>query len=77
MYLQFLQNNLFELLENINLGSRERMCFQHDDAPPHRAAIVRVYLHQRYSERWIRYDYITWPPNSPDLTPCDFFLWVR
>jgi len=25
MYLQFLQNNLFELLENINLGTKERM----------------------------------------------------
>lgn len=18
---------------------------------------------------------LTWPPRSPDLTPCDFFLW--
>jgi len=51
MYLQFLQNNIFELSENINyLGTRECMWFQHD-APPHRAAIVRDYLHQKYPER--------------------------
>jgi len=44
---QFLQNNLFELLENINLGTRQqRMWFQHDGALAYRAAIVRDYLHQ-------------------------------
>lgn len=45
MYLQFLQNDLHELLENTPLRTRERMWFQHDGAPPHRANIVRDYLH--------------------------------
>jgi len=51
MYLQFLQNNLFKLLENINLETRKRMWFQHDGAPPHRVVIVRDCLHQKYPKR--------------------------
>jgi hypothetical protein len=33
------------------------------------------------SNRWIwraeaaDEDWMTWPPRSPELTPCDFFLW--
>ena len=33
------------------------------------------------SRRWIGqasredFEYLPWPPRSPDLTPCDFFIW--
>ena len=50
--------------------------FQQDGAPPHFALPVRQYLNQKLGDRWIgRAGPVSWPPRSPDLTPCDFFLW--
>jgi len=57
---------------------------QLDGAPPpppfHRN--VRVLLSRRLlQQRWIGHaakgenHLLPWPPRSPDLTPCDFFLW--
>jgi len=76
MYLQFLQTDLQELIEDINLQTLRGMWFQHDGAPAHYAGVVRDYLNERFSQRWIgRNGFIRWPSNSPDLTPCDYFLW--
>jgi hypothetical protein len=34
------------------------------------------YLDRTYPGRWIRRGGpIQWPPHSPELTPCDFWLW--
>ena len=50
--------------------------FQQDGAPPHFARAVRNWLDDNFEERWIgRRGPTEWPPRSPDLTPCDFFLW--
>ena len=55
--------------------------FMQDGAPPHWALVVRAYLNAHFPQQWIgraadRDDaLIRWPPRSPDLTPCDFFLW--
>lgn len=50
--------------------------FQQDGAPPHFSLQVRNYLNQEFPHRWIgRRGAIEWPARSPDLTPCDFFLW--
>lgn len=47
-----------------------------DGAAPHWARTVRAHLNQIYENRWIGRDGpIPWPPRSPDLNPCDFFLW--
>ena len=43
----------------------------HDNASSHKAAIVREYLKQ---EKVVELPY---PPYSPDLAPCDFFLFPR
>jgi hypothetical protein len=52
------------------------MFFQQDGAPPHWSLIVRASLNQHFSNRWIgRAGPISWPARSPDITPCDFFLW--
>jgi len=76
MYLQFLQTDLQELMEDINLQTLRGMWFQYDGAPAHCAGIVRDYLNERFSQRWIgRNGFIRWPPTSPNLTPCDYFLW--
>jgi len=77
-YLQFLQENLPELLENVPLNLRQEMIFMHDGAPPHFARAVREYLTEQFADRWIGRGEeapIQWPPRSPDLNPCDFFLW--
>ncbi|GBO20425.1 hypothetical protein AVEN_196227-2, partial [Araneus ventricosus] len=55
--------------------------FQQDGAPPHWSTEVRTFLNQHLPKRWIGRNgdaddvFCSWPPRSPDLTPCDFFLW--
>lgn len=75
-YLNFLNNELPLLLEDVPLATRERMYFQQDGAPAHNAIIVRQRLGVMFRDRLIgTYGDILWPPRSPDLTPLDFFLW--
>ena len=55
--------------------------FQQDGAPSHWKLTVRAYLNENLPERWIGCggeednSLLKWPPGSPDLSPCDFFLW--
>ncbi|KAJ4431719.1 hypothetical protein ANN_20321 [Periplaneta americana] len=55
--------------------------FQQDGAPPHFHNAVRAYLNTEMSDRWIGRAgvrdrcFMTWPPRSPDMTACNFFLW--
>lgn len=52
------------------------MYFQQDGASPHYAIPVRAWLDEKLPGRWIgRRGPIEWPARSPDLAPCDFFLW--
>jgi len=53
MYLQFLQTDLQELMEDINLQTLRGMWFLHDAVPAHCAGVVRDYLNERSSQRWI------------------------
>ena len=49
--------------------------------PPHWHKLVRYWLNDVVTDRWIGSHgpddraYLQWPPRSPDLTPCNFFLW--
>ena len=55
--------------------------FQQDRAPPHYHLDVRSHLNANLPGRWIERashndsPLLPSPPRSPDLTPCDFFLW--
>ena len=55
--------------------------FQQDGAPPHFRHHVREHLNVTRPGRWIGRTgnqdlaMLTWPPRSPDLTACDFFVW--
>lgn len=51
--------------------------FQQDGARPHTAGIVEDYLRAQFTDdRVISLGFPTeWPPRSPDLTPCDYWLW--
>lgn len=77
-YLNFLQNSLPELFEDIPLNVRRDMWFMHDGAPPHFTISVRNFLHRQFPDRWIgrgRDAPVNWPARSPDITPMDFYLW--
>ncbi|CAF3853183.1 unnamed protein product [Rotaria sp. Silwood1] len=55
---------------------RKGFHFQHDGAGAHYALVVREWLDEKFPNRWIgRRGPFDWPARSPDLTPCDFFLW--
>jgi hypothetical protein len=76
VYLDFLQNILPILLEEIDLHRRQNMWFQQDGAPPHFHRDVRRYLDTVYANKWIGRGSINpWPPRSPDMTPLDYFIW--
>lgn len=52
-----------------------------DGAPPHHTVAVHSFLDEHFASRWMGRSSanlvapLHWPPYSPDLTPCDFFLW--
>lgn len=75
-YLELLENNLPDFLEEVPLSEREEIIFQQDGAGPHNARIVTTFLNNKFPGRWMgRYGPIRWPARSPDLNPLDFFLW--
>ena len=52
------------------------MLFQQDGASPNYAFQVRNWIGEKLPGRWLgRRGPIEWYPRSPDLSPCDFFLW--
>lgn len=77
-YLDALQQWLFPQLEE---GEPENFIWQQDGAPPHWHMEVRDWLNDVVPDRWIGRKgpndraCFAWPPRSPDLTPCDFYLW--
>lgn len=76
VYLQFLQQHLNNLLEEVPLQIRGQMWYMHDGAPPHFHGLVRQYLSNAFGNQWIgRGGPVSWPPRSPDLNPLDFFFW--
>jgi hypothetical protein len=47
-----------------------------DGAPPHFANTVCAWLEEKFLGHWLgRRRPHKWLARSPDLTPCDFFLW--
>ena len=47
-----------------------------DGAPCHRTISVKNFLKDTFGNRVIGVGHgVEWPPRSPDLTACDFFLW--
>src|SRR5437016_14107191 len=46
-------------------------CFNHDNAAPHKSAVIMEYLRKEQIKL------LPHPPYSPDLAPCGFFLFPR
>ena len=79
-YLQILNEHVIpELMENFPMQQRgvfRRLWQAQDGAPAHRLVAVRNRLAEVFGHRVIAlYHDVEWPPRSPDLTCCDFFLW--
>ena len=52
------------------------MWFQQDGATAHTARAVLALLQQDFTGKVIsKNGSVPWPPRSPDLSLCDFFLW--
>ena len=47
--------------------------FQQDGAPAHTSNIVQEWCTSKFGKKFLAKE--DWPPRSPDLNPCDFFLW--
>lgn len=77
-FLQFLDNNLFDLLQDVPLNLRYDNWLQLDGCLSHSVRIVRDWLNQCHLEKWIgRWGPMEWPARSPDLTPLEFYLWEK
>ena len=51
----------------------KNLYFQQDGAPPHTANSVQNWLKEKFGQKFIPKE--MWPPRSPDLSPCDYYLW--
>lgn len=70
-YLDMLVNDVCPILRH-----RPQLRLMSDGAPAHFERNVRQWMDRHFNNRWIgRGGPIARPARSPDLTPCDFFLW--
>lgn len=77
-YARFIEEDLRNLLLDSGVTEEEinRMWFMQDGHPAHTSHIGLESVRQFFGERIISSrTQFEWPPRSPDLTPCDFFLW--
>ena len=80
MAIQGIHKRMVRLLPQLNTNY-DNYILQLDGASPHFHRNVQVLLNRVLQQRWIGSattgdsQLLPWPPRSPDLTPCDFFLW--
>ena len=79
-YLRLINERVVPQLEQHFLrqprGAFRYLWWAQDGAPAHRLRAVRNRLEELFGNRVIAIGHdVEWPPRSPDLTPCDFFLW--
>jgi len=70
-YLEMLQTFFWK--KHLDTADYKRYYFQQDGATAHTADRVQQWLTSKFGERFV--DKNHWPPRSPDLNPCDFYLW--
>lgn len=74
-YVQILDENLGNLLDDELILSRNELYYQQDGALSHNSIAYRNYLSNKFPQRWIgTYLPINWPLRSSDLTSLDYFL---
>ena len=80
-YLEMLNEEVFPQLiaafgHQFANGSFSRLWWAQDGAPAHTSVDVSTWTTEFFRHKIIALHHPNeWPPRSPDLTPCDFFLW--
>jgi len=70
-----LRNFLRPKLRSLRVNM-EKMWFQQDGATAHTARASMTFIRQMFPQHVVsRFGDVPWPPRSPDLSACDFFLW--
>jgi len=74
-YIEMLCNFLRPQLRSLQVNMEE-MWFQQDGATAHTAWASMTVVRQMFPQHVVsRFGDVPWPPRSPDLYACDFFLW--
>ena len=77
-YHSLLQYHVLPQLRQWNGGNLDRLVWAQDGAPCHVTLQNMRYLDSQFGDRVVSRKPIQgrdWPARSPDLNPCDFFLW--
>ena len=79
-YVKILENDFIPIIQSA--PDFDKMWFMQDGARPHRTRRVFDVLEEHFGDRILALGYrditgmgLDWPPYSPDLNPCDSFLW--
>lgn len=73
------QHTYLDMLEtffwpkHLRTADYKKYYFQQDGATAHTATMVQNWLKSKIGDKFM--DKKKWPPRSPDLNPCDYFLW--
>ncbi|QQP41963.1 Transposable element tcb2 transposase [Caligus rogercresseyi] len=70
VYLEVLLSNVVKPWID-TVASGRKFTFQQDSAPTHKVKTVQAWLKENVPRFW---DLQTWPSNSPDINPCDYYL---
>ena len=75
-YLRIIRYHVIQRDFHVHNIDRNNMWWQQDGAPAHTSNATMQYLRGQFPLRLMskRGDW-PWPPRSPDLAICDFFLW--
>lgn len=74
-YVEMLNTFLLPELRRRRIPARN-VWFQQDGASSHTAHVTMNILRRVFPNRVVsRFGDVEWPPRSPDLSKCDFFLW--
>ena len=79
LYVELLDSEILPYLRNITSPEelKSYYIFQQDGAPAHVTWPSVVMLYQNFDNIISKNSDIPWPPYSPDLNPCDYYLWGR
>lgn len=76
LYLEMLDELIIPAIQQAYGNNFRNVWFMQDGAPAHRRITVSQRLREVFGQRIMALGFpVEWPPRSPDLTPCDFFLW--
>ena len=74
-YVEMLRNFLHPQLQSLQVNMEE-MWFQQDGPTAHTARASMTVVRQMSPQHVVsRFGDVPWPPRSPDLSACNFFLW--